>query len=221
MKRNTKELLMEKGELLLSQKDYYDTKVEDITKEAGVAKGTFYIYFESKEEIFMEIIHKKIKEQIENVNKISEEDINFEEKLFKFTEAFITLMVNNMGIFRSFFKISQIDNGSIGEKIHKLMIESHNRMIENKMEFFKEALLRGEIKERYKDNIKDLAIMYETMRSEYIIRKLLHISCDCEDKKSNCNLFNKFGAINTTMNEKEIEIEAKFITDIFLGGIRK
>ena len=221
MKRNTKELLMEKGELLLSQKDYYDTKVEDITKEAGVAKGTFYIYFESKEEIFMEIIHKKIKEQIENVNKISEEDINFEEKLFKFTEAFITLMVNNMGIFRSFFKISQIDNGSIGEKIHKLMIESHNRMRENKMEFFKEAISKGEISERYKECARDLAVMYETMRSEYIIRKLLHISCECDENKSNCNLFNKLGSINTTMNEEEINREAKFITDIFLGGIKK
>jgi AcrR family transcriptional regulator len=221
MRRNTKDLLMEKGEILLSQRDYYDTKVEDITKEAGVAKGTFYIYFESKEEIFMEIIHKKIKEQIENVNKISKEDINFEEKLFKFTAAFITLMVNNMGIFRSFFKISQIDNGSISEKIHKLMIESHNRMIGNKIEFFNEAFLKGEINERYKNNIKDLAVMYETMRSEYIIRKLIHISCENEGKDISCNIFNKFGEINTTMNEKEIEIEAKFITDIFLGGIKK
>ena len=59
MKKNTKEILMTKGEELISKKGYYDTKVEDITKESGVAKGTFYIYFESKEELFMEMINKK------------------------------------------------------------------------------------------------------------------------------------------------------------------
>jgi hypothetical protein len=170
----------------------------------------------------MEIIHKKIKEQKEIAEKISEENIEFREKLIKLTAAFIKLMVNNIGIFRSFFKISQIDNGSIGEKIQTLMMESHKSMIQNKINFFEDGIAKGEIDEKYKDRAKDLAIIYETMRSEYIIRKLLHSSCLEDGKQSKCNImFNKICAISATMDEEEITRESKFITDIFLGGIKK
>lgn len=220
MKRNTKELLIEKGEELLSKKEYYDTKVEDITKEAGVAKGTFYIYFESKEDMYMEIILKKIKEHSEDVKKIIADNNKFRDRIEKLTEAFINLLFKNMGFFRSFFKISQMDSGTIGNKIREVMVESHNLMIKNIERFFEEAVNNGEISEKYREKLTDLAIMYETLRSEYVIRKLLNMSGAC--KKSDCAIiFNKLGAIQNLMNEEEIAIEAKFITDIFLGGIQK
>lgn len=44
---------------LFSTKGYKDTNVSDITKMAGVAVGTFYKYFESKEKLFLEIYMKE------------------------------------------------------------------------------------------------------------------------------------------------------------------
>lgn len=41
---------------LFSQKGFYSTSVEDIVREAGVGKGTFYRYFKTKEEIFTAIL---------------------------------------------------------------------------------------------------------------------------------------------------------------------
>ncbi|NAP01187.1 TetR family transcriptional regulator [Halomonas sp. MG34] len=49
-------------EVALKQFSYYGyhkTKVSDIVKAAGVAQGTFYWYFKSKEAIALEIIHNK------------------------------------------------------------------------------------------------------------------------------------------------------------------
>lgn len=40
---------------LFSQKGYYATSVDDITREAGISKGLIYTYFKSKEEIFFEL----------------------------------------------------------------------------------------------------------------------------------------------------------------------
>lgn len=40
---------------LFSQKGYYLTSIDDITKEAGISKGLIYTYFKSKEEIFFEL----------------------------------------------------------------------------------------------------------------------------------------------------------------------
>ncbi len=52
----TKSKLISSAKKIFSEKGYYDTKVSDIVKDAGVAQGTFYLYFKSKEEIFKEII---------------------------------------------------------------------------------------------------------------------------------------------------------------------
>ncbi|MEN6473917.1 MAG: helix-turn-helix domain-containing protein [Syntrophaceae bacterium] len=48
--------MLEVGLHLFSQKGFYCTSVEDIVREAGVGKGTFYRYFKSKEDIFVAIL---------------------------------------------------------------------------------------------------------------------------------------------------------------------
>ncbi len=40
---------MDAGERIFVQKGFASTKIDDITNAAGVAKGTFYLYFDSKE----------------------------------------------------------------------------------------------------------------------------------------------------------------------------
>lgn len=51
----TKRKLITAGLELIKEKGFDAINVEDITKKAGVAKGTFYIYFKHKEDIVMEI----------------------------------------------------------------------------------------------------------------------------------------------------------------------
>lgn len=52
--------LMQAGMMLFSAKGYHDTKVSDIVREAGVAQGTFYLYFESKADLFAALLDKFI-----------------------------------------------------------------------------------------------------------------------------------------------------------------
>jgi AcrR family transcriptional regulator len=51
-----KERLFAKGRELLTKYGVHKTSVEDITKAAGMAKGSFYQYFDSKESFFFEIV---------------------------------------------------------------------------------------------------------------------------------------------------------------------
>jgi AcrR family transcriptional regulator len=41
---------------VFSEKGYHDATVDDITRSAGVAKGTFYLYFDEKREIYYELV---------------------------------------------------------------------------------------------------------------------------------------------------------------------
>jgi len=41
---------------VFAQKGYHAATVDDITRAAGVAKGTFYLYFQEKREIYYEVV---------------------------------------------------------------------------------------------------------------------------------------------------------------------
>lgn len=55
------------GKEIFSTRGFKDTKVSDITGMAGIAVGTFYTFYESKEELFIEIYleeNAKVKEKL-------------------------------------------------------------------------------------------------------------------------------------------------------------
>jgi AcrR family transcriptional regulator len=52
---STKEQLINAAVKIFQQKGFQKTRISDIVSEAGLAQGTFYLYFESKEEIFRQI----------------------------------------------------------------------------------------------------------------------------------------------------------------------
>ena len=54
--RRTRALLLEAARRVFEEKGYVDTRIGDITAEAAVAHGTFYTYFESKHELFREVV---------------------------------------------------------------------------------------------------------------------------------------------------------------------
>lgn len=65
--KDTKTDLFDCGKELFSRKGFKDTNVSDITKSAGIGTGTFYNYYSSKEELFMNIYmdeNEKLKKKI-------------------------------------------------------------------------------------------------------------------------------------------------------------
>jgi len=49
--------LLKAAREVIGEKGYHDTSISAITERAGVAQGTFYIYFTSKKEIFRQLIY--------------------------------------------------------------------------------------------------------------------------------------------------------------------
>ncbi len=50
--------LMEKGREFFMTHGVRKTNVEDLTRAAGISKGAFYAFFDSKEELFLEVIEQ-------------------------------------------------------------------------------------------------------------------------------------------------------------------
>ena len=83
--------IMNLATLLFKEKGFEQTAVSDIVKAAGIAQGTFYLYFKSKEDVFVavlenindkvvqklvEIQHKNNMNSIEKINLIINLDFN-------------------------------------------------------------------------------------------------------------------------------------------------
>lgn len=51
-----RERILEAAREVFSRRSYNEVTVAHITSEVGIAKGTFYLYFKSKEELFLEVI---------------------------------------------------------------------------------------------------------------------------------------------------------------------
>jgi len=54
--RKTRKKLLSAAESLFGARGFHGTSVVDITRAAGVGQGTFYLYFESKEEVFRQLV---------------------------------------------------------------------------------------------------------------------------------------------------------------------
>ena len=70
-------LLREKAIEIFSEKGYFQTKISDVVKAADVTQPTFYLYFESKEVLYKDILV----EFQTNLEKIFDETINEYEHL--------------------------------------------------------------------------------------------------------------------------------------------
>jgi len=62
MSVQTRGRLVEAAKKVFSQRGYYNAQISHIIDEAGVARGTFYLYFKSKEDILKELLREVVEE---------------------------------------------------------------------------------------------------------------------------------------------------------------
>jgi len=70
LKRNRREEILKAAITLFSLKGYHDTSISDIIEKAGIARGTFYLYFENKRQIFDSILDNLLLEIDRCIKKI-------------------------------------------------------------------------------------------------------------------------------------------------------
>lgn len=64
-KEKKRERILKKSWELFKKNGYEETKIERITKEVGISKGSFYTYFKTKEDVLFSIL-EKVEIEIEN-----------------------------------------------------------------------------------------------------------------------------------------------------------
>lgn len=79
--RITRDRLLELGRLAFGRYGYYGTSIQDIVGEAGVPKGSFYNYFDSKESFGAEVVGAYVQRIFDRLDGLLSEDGESVDKL--------------------------------------------------------------------------------------------------------------------------------------------
>ena len=178
---------------IFAEKGYQDTHIADIVEEVGIAKGTFYLYFKSKKDVFLSLIDShtnSIREDINIsfLNSLEGEDLK--EIIKGFLRGFFLSYFKNKNLTSIIFREAIALDSDFEEKmqnlhqikidimseLHEFLLNGNYGVREQKFEVFSHMIL-GIIESYilkslmiYKDNI-DLEEIIEGA-SDYIYRAI-------------------------------------------------
>ncbi len=109
---------------LFAEKDYYEAKISDITKQLDISHGTFYNYFKSKSDIFTHIT----KEYITKIETIflkenpreSNSSVEFKKQFFRLANEIFGVFIEDIKMYDILFVRARIAGLGIENEIKKI-----------------------------------------------------------------------------------------------------
>ena len=138
----TKRKIFETSMKLFAEKGYDATSVEEITATVGVAKGTLYYHFSSKEEIFKFLVEEGVKLLKNSITIKTEKLTNSIDKI----RAIVLIEIKVLVKYESFMTIilSEIWGSGPRAKMCRDYVVDYIQMIQ---EIIEEGIKKGEIVE--------------------------------------------------------------------------
>ena len=135
----TRQRLLEAAEDVFAELGYHEASIVKITEAAGVAQGTFYLYFASKKEVFDELVrdlNRRVRHAMKEAS--SQGETRLEQELLGF-RAYFRFTAEHRALYRI---IRQ------AEFVSPEMLHYHyERLTEGYVEGLRAAMERGEIAE--------------------------------------------------------------------------
>ncbi|OWZ83512.1 TetR/AcrR family transcriptional regulator [Natranaerobius trueperi] len=178
MKRNQ---ILTGAAKVFSLKGYHSTKIQEIANEAGVGKGTVYEYFDSKENLFIEMIRIGTKKYQKIINDSLSQPLSIWEKLTLVLEREANFLWENQEIARLI--LNSESRIVIENELYDWLLEVRNSILEMYEAAFKEAIERGEIRP---GNVKLYARMLKGWEIEVIGALILLENKKPEQEEINC-----------------------------------
>jgi len=158
--------ILDAAELLFGSKGYSRTTINDILQEVGIAKGTFYYHFQSKEEVMDAIVMRYIDSGVEAALSISSEpSLNAHEKLFRIVAG------NNPGSDRKERMIDQLHQVNNAEMHQKSLVETIVRLTPVLTDVVEQGIKEGAFRTDYpKETVEFLLVSSQFLFDEGIFQ---------------------------------------------------
>jgi AcrR family transcriptional regulator len=128
-KEPKREAILESAAKLFDGRRFDEVKLDDIAAAAGVGKGTLYLYFKNKEDLFAQMAVAGIDEMAQRIGFIAAMNTSFKARLFLFGREFAGFLAGRRGVMRVMNQVqsSPVDKvfrdhlGRMIDAIHELL----------------------------------------------------------------------------------------------------
>jgi AcrR family transcriptional regulator len=150
------------------------TTMDEIAENAGIAKGTIYIYFESKENLFVAIVNKEAEEYFQKLESVINSYANPEEKLKAFVHSFFEIIFDYMNLYNvAFNTMSEINN--LMPTLQSELEQYYARTNEIIRSILQQGITDGSFRnieiDLFVDTVKDLIMVIGYPFSPYILQR--------------------------------------------------
>ncbi|MBU0574815.1 MAG: TetR/AcrR family transcriptional regulator [Proteobacteria bacterium] len=144
-RENRKNAILKAARKLFFEKGFRQVTVENIARKAEFSKGSIYLYFNSKEEIYSQILLNDIDKFHDRVADILQGPSSASEALIRVAEIYVDFFLNDRELFRILMNfILRIDDMNLPEDMNNHIIKTTNRTISIIEQVFKYGIEKGE-----------------------------------------------------------------------------
>jgi len=130
---------------VFAQKGFYQSKISEIAKEAGVADGTIYIYFENKDDILISLFEEQMQAVLDNMNSRIVTLTDPAKKLEEFAWTHLNLIQKN----KDMAEIIQVELRQSG----KFMKEYKNEKFSEYLNIIENIIMEGQESGLFKKSV--------------------------------------------------------------------
>lgn len=195
-------LILEALEKVLRGKRLDEVRVEQVAEAAGVGKGTVYLYFEDKEELFLKMVEKLLQEESEDVSDVASSKLEPRAKLLAVGETMSRHIMRKGQYIRMMH--GRRSPGKHGDP-KQMMIAHHQRLDKILVPVFAEAAEAGILRPDL--NLEAVVCLFKGM---ILQRSMNHLHMDRDVPVSELLELMLNGAGNAFIEEKGITEESQF-----------
>ena len=180
---------------VIARKGMAAATVQEIADEAGVAKGTIYLYFRDRDELIEKTFQGAMTQLIARIDAVLDQELPFDEKIRAIMAAKIRFFSENREFFRLYLTLRMPEGPAPRQRRQKETCHPQYRArAQNLAAVLKQAMERGEVREM--DPYR-LAMFIIEGSTAIILERLTEESTPTE------------------------EADVDFITSLVLDGVRK
>ena len=144
-RENRKNAIIRAARRLFFEKGFKPVTVESIARKAELSKGAIYLHYNSKEEIYAQILLSDIGKFHSKVAGVFQKSSSAEEALFRFADIYVDFFLNERELFRNLMNFMlRADCMNLPADLYKESIKTTNKPINIIDQIFQHGMERGE-----------------------------------------------------------------------------
>lgn len=120
-KKSQEEKIINASIKVFAEKGFNKATVQGIVREAGISRGTFYLYYKNKKEVLFQLLDNFMREVIQAFADIRYDTLqtfeDFRNHVKKVSHVFVELVLNNQELTRIFYREGVMAGTFLDEKI--------------------------------------------------------------------------------------------------------